>query len=313
MLQLRTVLCPIDFSDLSRKELALGVEVCRRFGARLVLHHNRGTDSPELVPTPESNPTQEADHGTSADAEERLRGILAELPAGLAAEASVSVGPLAPMLIELARELPADLMILGSHGWSTPEHASVTERLVERSPCPVLTLNDGSHADRFELQPGKVDVLVATDLTETGAHAMAYAFDLARHLPMRVHVLHVAARGADANILDTLRQQLYGFVPPDLVAVTPLEAETPEDGSPTVAMDTASPASSVECYVRCGDPIEEIALFGEHLDPTFLVMGEHAHTFFRRHFTRDSAVEVLHRVPWPVWFVPARALSQVES
>ena len=310
MLQLRTVLCPIDFSDLSRKELALGVEICRRFGSRLVLHHNRAASNPGFAPESEWNATHEADQSASAFAEERLRAIMAELPADIEAEASLSAGPLAATLIELARRLPADLIILGSHGWSTPEHASVTEHVVERSPCPVLTLNDGSDATRFALRAGHIDALVATDLTQTAAYAMAYAFDLARQLPMRVHVLHVAARGANATILDSLRQQLYGFVPPDLVAVAPLEANQVQDSAPAQATDMAPQASTVECYVRCGDPIEEITLFGEHLDPTFMVIGEHAHTFFRRHFSRDSTVEVLHRVPWPVWFVPAHELPE---
>lgn len=303
MLQLQTVLCPIDFSDLSSKELVLGVEVCRHFGARLVLHHNRSVGSAGFSRSWEPEATQVSESAASDGAQERLQAILASLPSDVTAEASLSVGPLASTLLDLARGLPADLMILGSHGWSTPDHASVTERVVERSPCPLLTLHDGVDASRFVLRPGNIDVLVPTDLTETGAHAMAYAFDLARRLPMRVHVLHVAARGANATILEELLQQLYGLVPPDLIAVTPLEAVDAE------ASETTRPpthASSVECYVRRGEPTEEILLFGEHLDPTFVVMGEHAHTFFRRHFTRDSAVQVLHSAPWPVWFVPAR-------
>ena len=35
-----TVLCPVDFSAVDRGELAIAVEVCRTFGARLVVHHN---------------------------------------------------------------------------------------------------------------------------------------------------------------------------------------------------------------------------------------------------------------------------------
>ncbi len=302
--ELKTVLCPIDFSDLSRKELALGVEVCRHFGAHLVLHHNRAAASPGFARAAEWSATHQADQDASTHAEERLRSIMAELPPDIAAEASLSAGPLVSTLLDLASDLSADLMILGSHGWSTPDHASVTERVVERSPCPVLTIHDDSQVDKFTLRAGGIDLLVATDLTDTGAHAMAYAFDLARRIPMRVHVLHIAAPSADGKVVDTLLQQLYGLVPPDLVPLTPLQEikltkrSSQRDASPN--------ASSVECYVRRGDPIQEILEFGEHLDPTFLVMGEHAHTFFRRHFTRDSAVQVLHRAAWPVWFVPAR-------
>lgn len=303
-IELKTVLCPIDFSDLSRKELAVGIEVCRHFGAHLVLHHNRAAASPGFARAWEWSAAHQGDLDASAHAEERLRSIMAEIPSDIAVEASLSSGPLVSTLLDLASDLSANLMILGSHGWSTPDHASVTERVIERSPCPVLTIHDDSRVDRFTLRPDGIDLLVATDLTDTGAHAMAYAFDLARRIPMRVHVLHIAAPGADGKVVDALLQQLYGLVPPDLIPVAPLQeiklATRPPQRPPSPR------ASTVECYVRRGDPIEEILEFGEHLDPTFMVMGEHAHTFFRRHFTRDSAVHVLHRAAWPVWFVPAR-------
>lgn len=306
-MQLKTVLCPIDFSNLSRQEIALGTEVSRSFGARLVLHHNRAAATPGFARAWEWDAAHRGPQEQGGKVDERLKELLRELPPEINAEASVGVGPVAPLLLDLAQRLPADLMVLGSHGWSTPDHASVTERLIDSSPCPVLTVHDGVRTDRFRLRAGEVDVLVATDLTETGAHAMAYAFELARLIPMRVHVLHVTAHGADTAILDTVREQLYGLVPPDLATVAPLEAIRSDDQEISGAGRAApTEMSTVECYVRRGDPIDEILLFGEHLDPTFLMMGEHAPSFFRRHFTRDSAVEVMHRAPWPVWFVPAR-------
>lgn len=303
-IELKTVLCPIDFSDLTRKELTIGIEVCRSFGSHLVLHHNPAVTSSRGSSSGEWSTAQEADQDAAALAEARLRMIMAEIPPDIAVEASLSAGPLVSTLLDLASDLSVDLMVLGSHGWSTPDHASVTERVVERSPCPVLTIHDDSRVDRFTLQADGIDVLVATDLTDTGAHAMVYAFDLARRIPMRVHVLHIAAPGADGTVVDGLLQQMYGLVPPDLVSIPPLQKVTLIPHSPQRA--PSPKASTVECYVRRGEPIEQILEFGEHLDPTFIIMGEHAHTFFRRHFTRDSAVEMLHRAAWPVWFVPAR-------
>ena len=47
--------------------------------------------------------------------------------------------------------------------------------------------------------------------------------------------------------------------------------------------------------------------FTEARRSSFVLMGEHARTFFRRHFTRDTAREVLHRASCPVWFVPPGA------
>jgi len=49
-------------------------------------------------------------------------------------------------LVAHAMELGADLLIVGAHGLSKPEHkifGSVAERLVKMAPCPVLVVGQG--------------------------------------------------------------------------------------------------------------------------------------------------------------------------
>ena len=41
MIALKTVLCPVDFSAATPRQVDLAAELSRTFGARLVLHHNR--------------------------------------------------------------------------------------------------------------------------------------------------------------------------------------------------------------------------------------------------------------------------------
>jgi nucleotide-binding universal stress UspA family protein len=48
-MKIRTILSPIDFSELSARELAIAADVARAFGARLVLHHNRMAIAPGLA------------------------------------------------------------------------------------------------------------------------------------------------------------------------------------------------------------------------------------------------------------------------
>lgn len=284
MSRLKIVLCPIDFSDLSRRELALAVEVGEAFGAHLVLHHNLAAVSPGLTRAWEWNEVHRADAVSTSKAEARMRQLLAELPKGVSAEASVSSGPLAPLLLELARQLPADLVVLGSHGWSTPDHASVTERIIDRSPCPVLTIQEGAVPHfRLRAAPGSdaVPVIVPTDLSEEGQRVVEYAVELARKAPLQLHLLHVVPAGTSFMTLETAQRRVNDLVPTDLLA-------------------------QAECHVRQGDSIAEILKLGERISPAFMIMGEHARSFFRRLFTKDTAREVLHRAPCPVWFVPPR-------
>jgi len=282
--RLKIVLCPIDFSDLSRQELALAVEVGEAFGAHLVLHHNLAAVSPGLTRAWEWNEVHRADEASAAKAEARMRQLLAELPKGVSAEASLTSGPLATVLLELARQLPADLVVLGSHGWSTLDHASVTERIIERAPCPVLTLQEGS-APRFRLRAAAdgtaVPVVVPTDLSEEGQRVVEYAVELAHKLPLLLHLLHIVPSGSSYMTLETAQRRVNDLIPTDLLAQT-------------------------ECHVKQGDSIEEILKLSQLMEPAFMIMGEHARSFFRRFFTKDTAREVLHRAQCPVWFVPPR-------
>jgi nucleotide-binding universal stress UspA family protein len=62
----------------------------------------------------------------------------------------------------------------------------------------------------------------------------------------------------------------------------------------------------VQCHIEAGDPVERIVDFLSEHRPDLAVMGEHARGLLRRYLTRDTAREILHRAPCPVWFVPPR-------
>jgi nucleotide-binding universal stress UspA family protein len=56
---------------------------------------------------------------------------------------SVDVGSAAIRILERSAQLPADLIVMGTHGRRGLSHmflGSVAERLVRTAPCPVLTL-----------------------------------------------------------------------------------------------------------------------------------------------------------------------------
>ncbi len=283
MSQVKTVLCPIDFSDLAREELAMAVEVCQTFGAELILHHNLSSVSPGITRAWEWEEVHRKERGSAVTAEEEMKKIIRSLPTDLRAHASVSSGPVATVVLEMARQVPADLIVLGSHGWSTADHASVSERIIDQSPCPVLTIHDGVHADRFKLRqaPGDAptEIVVATDLSDSSAKAVAYAFELAQHAAMKVHLLHVQPVNRGPLEVDKAERQLRASIPAGL------------DGR-------------TDFHVLRGEPVEEILALSERIKPGFLVMGEHTRGFFRRFLTKDTARAMLHQAPCPVWFVP---------
>ena len=283
-MRLRTILCPVDFSDLSATETEVAVEVAREFGARLMLHHDCAAIPPGIA----RQWDWEATHGkkdSEAQAERRMQATLNALPRDVRAEGVVSTGSVVGALLALAEELPADLIVLGSHGWSTETHASVTERIIAEAPCPVLTFNEGAlTTGRFRLRPetgGEPPIVVVpTDFSPTAAHAVRYAWALARVLPIRVHLLHALPRRSR-------------------------DAER-EARSRLAALQPADVSGRVDVHVTVGDAAEVIFAHLAAVQPAFAVLGEHARELVRRVFTRDTARRVVHGASCPVWVVPQR-------
>ena len=284
-MQLRTILCPVDFSDLSVTETAVAVDLAREFGARVVLHHDCAVIPPGIA----RQWDWEATHGnidSEAQAERRMRAALNALPRDVRAEGVVSAGPVVGALLALAEELHVDLIVLGSHGWSTETHASVTERIIAEAPCPVLAFNEGALATgRFRLRPEAGEelpiVVVPTDFSPTAAHAVRYAWELARALPIRVHLLHAVPRHSP-DVESAARSRLAALQPADV-------------------------SGRVDLHVMVGDAAEAIVAHLGAVQPAFAVLGEHARAVVRRVFTRDTARKVVHGASCPVWVVPQRA------
>lgn len=278
-MQIRTVLCPLDFSTADGGELAMAVEVCRTFGARLVVHHNLMEPAVGFARAWDWEREHQGHARRRPDVEARLRAVVKELAGVVPTQAVVTTGPLGRVVANLA--VAADLVVLGSHGWSTPDHASVTERLIATSPCPVLTFDARGIAPELHLRAGEtLRVLVPTDLTAASAAAVRYACDLARKLPLRLDLLHV---------VDTLHAARHSTVG----AETALDALVPPDL-----------VDQVESHVLAGPAAPSIIRHVYDTAPAFVILGEHAHGWLRSLFTRDTASEVMHGVRCPVWVVP---------
>ncbi len=292
MVRIETVLCPVDFSKQSDRELEIAVETCETFGARLVLHHNLAFAAPGWSKAWEWEETHPLGKDEEAQANARMEALLARIPGSVRAEATISRGLVIPVLLHLVETLPAQLLILGSHGWSTDDHASVADRILETFPCPVLTIREGGDESQpFRLRPVEGDdvprVLVPTDFSAAGDEAAKYAFELARFLPMRLHLLHV---------LPSSWREGGQRMPPSLAAKAGeaqarLEAMVPEDVR-----------GRVECVVKAGPVTGVMMSVTLHQEPKLIVMGRHASGLIKHFFTHDHAKDMLHRASCPVWF-----------
>lgn len=296
MIPIRTVLCPIGFDDLDSKEVALAADLCQSFGARLVLHHNLGGAPPGASMSWMWNQAHPNGKSTEERAAERLREILSALPRSVQAEAHLSAGVAGPAILEMERQVSADLVVMATHGASSVNHASVAELIVGQSSCPVLVLRNGYPGLNLHPSEGEepIDALVATDFTPSADRAMNYAFELARSVPMRLRLLHVVPAGSN----------LVVDIDPAAVPLIRGESSVEQAHRRLRAMVPEDLEGRVTVRVEIGDPAEKIADVAERVGASCLFMGAHARGFLRRILTRDTSLAVLHSTPCPVWFVP---------
>lgn len=147
MLEIRTILVPTDFSEPALPATRYGLELARRFGASLHLLHV--IEDPMIyLPMFESYPLPSRDDFESF-AQTRLDNwILPEDGQGVSIHRRWRHGvPFTEIVLD-AVDCKADLIVVGTHGRGIAAHllmGSVAEKVVQKAPCPVLTVRPEGH------------------------------------------------------------------------------------------------------------------------------------------------------------------------
>ena len=136
----RKVLCPIDFSEQSLAALEVALKVVQQNDAALYLLNvapmTAGAAGFQPVPM-DAYPIVEKDKREQLEKLAQKR-----IPAAVRCKTIVTSGDPAEQVLETARDLDADLIVMGTHGRKGLGHlvlGSVAERIVRESPIPVLT------------------------------------------------------------------------------------------------------------------------------------------------------------------------------
>ncbi len=140
----KKILLPVDLSEVSPKLVPYVKEVAAKFDAEVhllfvarIMQHFTSI----YVPHPSVNKFEtEIIEG----AEKKLQEFVKEHFAGSSPKAKVVLGDAAEEILSYAEAEGIDLIIIGTHGRKGLERiifGSVAERVVKKSPVPVLTVN----------------------------------------------------------------------------------------------------------------------------------------------------------------------------
>ena len=149
MIKLKKVLVPTDFSDSASHAYTYGVSFAREYDAQLTILHVVETlalgYASDLFPVPMAEVFQEI----SGYAKAELAKLAEEAKQkGVVVTELVAQGKPSAEIIRHAAENGIDMIVLGTHGKGMLDQAlfgSTTERVVRRSPCPVLAVRMAGH------------------------------------------------------------------------------------------------------------------------------------------------------------------------
>lgn len=112
----KKILCPLDFSDVSKKLLDYSVEFAQVNKAKLILLH--AVDHPHLYDNYEilTITPHEIGDKLEKEAQQKLRTIAQEIEHIIPVKTIVCMGKPFFEIIRVAKEIQSDLIIIGSHG-----------------------------------------------------------------------------------------------------------------------------------------------------------------------------------------------------
>lgn len=245
---LKTIVVATDLEGRSEAALEYASKLAAGYGARVVLAYCLDPLEYAVV---DSVPGR-----VMSGLTEQARQVLSQLTAdllreGIHSHSEIRQGAVVEMLISVAKQHQADLIVLGtrgSRGAGAVAVASIAEQLVRESPCPVLAVSSDWNAGEFRPAPGG-PVMLALERNDAYRSATEVANSLAKTFHRTLVLVH--ARGSDkaSAILNpgSNTMEHFGFV--------------------------STPTQPLRFVVKDGNPSEAIAQAILQYKPSILVVG----------------------------------------
>jgi nucleotide-binding universal stress UspA family protein len=299
MLNIKRILCPIDFSDFSRHAFYRSVAIAKAYGATVTALHVVTVQSTGVWPFVDADSLQqvalnEADRTRALVEMKRFLGL--EGPTGVPVSCVVTEAATAHQdILAEADRLAADLIVMGTHGRSGFERlllGSVTEKILRVARPPVLTVGALPGGLPVECATFK-RILCAVDFSDCSTAALNYACSLAERTNAELVALHVVEWSPAAY------DPLVG--PPVDLAGFQLAAESVgRERLHGLIPDSARQAFKIEEIVSSGKPHREILRIAEEHQSDLIVLGAHGRNPVGRILFGSTVEPVVRRSTCPV-------------
>ena len=301
---IQNIIVPIDFSRMSLQATHIARRVTRRFGASMHLAHVRQFNyaADFMAPAPPIIPfaftTYEQDRLQIALKD--LKKVANECGVSSAKCDVLSGGPPFDEICRLAQTIPADLIVMPTHGRTGLKHVflgSTAERIVQHASCPVLvTREKGSQANngsRFRIKR----ILVPVDFSNCSREGLRYAIAFANEFAARIILLHSTYLG---YIYSAEGTALY-----DIPALQKAARKNAERKMRELTRSVNFGAVKFETAFTDGSPVIDICGFAKDQDVDLIITSTHGFTGFTHVLIGSVAEQVVRHASCPVLVVPS--------
>jgi nucleotide-binding universal stress UspA family protein len=288
MINIKTILCPVDFFPAS--------DAAARYAAGLAANYDATVHYLHVM-TPMPTGTYEYMIDTTdilksleESSMQGMKEIVARAKAaGTVAETELRVGDVYDEIKRTIEVERPDLIVMGTHGRRGVERwfmGSTTEKLLRHSPVPIVTIS--ASGEKAVNGPRFGRILVTTDFSEGTADALAYAFSVAQENESEVTLLHVV-HDISADLSGKYRDPLLDGVRKQLDEMVPAEARN---------------WCNIVTRVETGVPYRIILRTIEDERPDLVVMNIHGKGMLDRALLGSTAERVVRAASCPVMMIP---------
>lgn len=299
MIELRRLLCPVDFSEPSSHALRYATALARRHRSEVtVLYVEDAIQAAARAAANLGGPLLPT-------AEDAVRAFVDGTQSGNATDIRVVIKSGEPVtgILDQAQADSSDLIVIGTRGRSGLARVllgSVADAVLRRASRPVMTIPLATHEAAGRDMAAFDPILCASDFSPVCQSALTLSLSVAQEADARLILLHAL----DLPAMDPGLMPLQPVIvdPIDRTgwrreALTRLKAGLPDDGA-----FRCRP----EAMVVPGHPSETILRVAEENDVKLIVMGVHTRGAIDRMLFGSTARQVIHAARCPVLSVRAK-------
>jgi nucleotide-binding universal stress UspA family protein len=205
MLEIKLILCPIDFSEFSVRAYHHAVSLAEHYQAKLVAQHVVELwRHPSVSFAASAGLYGEFEQALCESGKKQLREFVKNHTHDeIQPELVVQEGVAADSVLSFAQAQKTDVIVMGTHGRRGFDRlmlGSVTDRVMRRAPCPVLAICKPGHDSltgdtATSKERGYVHqlsrILFCADFSENSEQALKYAISATAEYDAELTLLHV--------------------------------------------------------------------------------------------------------------------------